>query len=105
MAGVSGRHGEEHLVSAFCLLDDHRGDDGHHDAAEGAAAVVVKALVVRVVADPRCEKLSVVLPYEGFFVVLTTRNASNTSSLEVAIQEQGGETMIVKPDLVPHDSI
>ncbi|MCI0896437.1 MAG: SDR family oxidoreductase [Chloroflexi bacterium] len=42
---------------------------------------------------------------EGFFVVLTTRNAANASKLENAIREQGGETMIVELDLVSHDSI
>ena len=42
---------------------------------------------------------------EGFFVVLTTRNAANASGLEQAIQEQGGEGMIVELDLVSHDSI
>ena len=42
---------------------------------------------------------------EGFFVVLTTRNAPNAAALEAAIREQGGETMIVELDLVSHDSI
>ena len=42
---------------------------------------------------------------EGFFVVLTTRNATNAAGLEQAIQEQGGEGMIVELDLVSHDSI
>jgi len=42
---------------------------------------------------------------EGFFVVLTTRNAANAAALEKAIQEQGGESMIVELDLVSHDSI
>ena len=42
---------------------------------------------------------------ESFFVVLTTRNAANASGLEQAIQEQGGEGMIVELDLVSHDSI
>ena len=42
---------------------------------------------------------------EGFFVVLTTRNAANASGLEQAIQEQGGEGMIVELDLVSHNSI
>ena len=42
---------------------------------------------------------------EGFFVVLTTRKATNASGLEQAIQEQGGEGMIVELDLVSHDSI
>ncbi len=42
---------------------------------------------------------------EGFFVVLTTRNADNASALEIAIREQGGEGMIVELDLASRDSI
>jgi NAD(P)-dependent dehydrogenase (short-subunit alcohol dehydrogenase family) len=42
---------------------------------------------------------------EGFFVVLTTRNAANAAALEKAIIEQGGESMIVELDLVSQDSI
>ncbi|PKB66507.1 MAG: hypothetical protein BZY81_07145 [SAR202 cluster bacterium Io17-Chloro-G4] len=42
---------------------------------------------------------------EGFFVVLTTRNAANASALEIAIREQGGESTIVELDLVSSDSI
>ena len=42
---------------------------------------------------------------EGFFVVLTTRNARNASLLEIAIKEQGGESMVVELDLVSSDSI
>ena len=42
---------------------------------------------------------------EGFLVVLTTRTAANASALEIAIQEQGGECMIVELDLVSTDSI
>lgn len=42
---------------------------------------------------------------EGFFVVLTTRNAANASALEKAIRQQGGEAMIVELDLVPQESI
>ena len=42
---------------------------------------------------------------EGFVVVLTTRNTANAAGLEQAIQEQGGEGMIVELDLVSHDSI
>jgi NAD(P)-dependent dehydrogenase (short-subunit alcohol dehydrogenase family) len=42
---------------------------------------------------------------EGFFVVLTTRNAANAAALEQAIREQGGDSMIVELDLVSHDSI
>jgi NAD(P)-dependent dehydrogenase (short-subunit alcohol dehydrogenase family) len=43
--------------------------------------------------------------HEGFFIVLTTRNAPNASALEAAIREQGGDTMIVELDLVSQDSI
>ena len=42
---------------------------------------------------------------EGFFVVLTTRNAANASALADAIRAQGGECMIVELDLVSQDSI
>ena len=42
---------------------------------------------------------------EGFFVVLTTRNAANASGLEQAIRAQGGDSMIVELDLVSGDSI
>ena len=42
---------------------------------------------------------------EGFFVVLTTRKATNASMLEIAIKEQGGESMVVELDLVSSDSI
>lgn len=42
---------------------------------------------------------------EGFFVVLTTRRAANAAALERAIQEQGGECMIVELDLVSAASI
>lgn len=42
---------------------------------------------------------------EGFFVVLTTRRASNAAALEKAITEQGGESMIVELDLVSEQSI
>ena len=42
---------------------------------------------------------------EGFLTVLTTRNASNAAALEEAIQEQGGESMIVELDLSSRDSI
>jgi NAD(P)-dependent dehydrogenase (short-subunit alcohol dehydrogenase family) len=42
---------------------------------------------------------------EGFSVVLTTRNAANATALEKAIQEQGGESMIVELDLVSQESI
>src|SRR5688572_1829765 len=42
---------------------------------------------------------------EGFFVVLTTRHATNASALEKAIVEQGGESMIVELDLVSRESI
>jgi NAD(P)-dependent dehydrogenase (short-subunit alcohol dehydrogenase family) len=42
---------------------------------------------------------------EGFFVVLTTRAASNASALEAGIREQGGDCMTVELDLVSQDSI
>ena len=42
---------------------------------------------------------------EGFFTVLTTRNADNAAALEIAIREQGGEGMIVELDLASQDSI
>jgi NAD(P)-dependent dehydrogenase (short-subunit alcohol dehydrogenase family) len=42
---------------------------------------------------------------EGFFVVLTTRNASNASALAEAIREQGGDCAIVELDLVSQESI
>lgn len=42
---------------------------------------------------------------EGFFVVMTTRNAANASELEKAIKEQGGDGMIVELDLVSQESI
>ncbi len=42
---------------------------------------------------------------EDFFVVLTTRSTPNATPLQAAIQEQGGESMIVELDLVSSDSI
>ena len=42
---------------------------------------------------------------EGFFVVLTTRNAANAAALESAIEAQGGECMIVELDLISAGSI
>lgn len=42
---------------------------------------------------------------EGFFVILTTRQTTNASMLEIAIEEQGGESMVVELDLVSSDSI
>ena len=42
---------------------------------------------------------------EGFFVVLTTRNAANAAGLGEAIRDLGGESMIVELDLVSRDSI
>ena len=42
---------------------------------------------------------------EGFFVVLTTRQAANAAALEKAIVEQGGAGMIVELDLVSRESI
>jgi NAD(P)-dependent dehydrogenase (short-subunit alcohol dehydrogenase family) len=42
---------------------------------------------------------------EGFFVVLTTRTASNAAGLEKAILEHGGACTTVELDLVSRDSI
>src|SRR3954466_2392991 len=42
---------------------------------------------------------------EGFFVVLTTRAATNASALAEAIRQQGGECMVVELDLISQDSI
>jgi NAD(P)-dependent dehydrogenase (short-subunit alcohol dehydrogenase family) len=42
---------------------------------------------------------------EGFFVVLTTRQATNAKGLAGAINEQGGDCMIVELDLVSQESI
>jgi NAD(P)-dependent dehydrogenase (short-subunit alcohol dehydrogenase family) len=42
---------------------------------------------------------------EGFFTVLTTRNASNAAPLDSAIREQGDDSMIVELDLASRDSI
>ena len=42
---------------------------------------------------------------EGFFVVLTTRKATNATALDEAIREQSGESMIVELDLVSEESI
>ena len=42
---------------------------------------------------------------EGFFTVLTTRNAANATPLEAAIREDGGEAMIVELDLASPESI
>ena len=42
---------------------------------------------------------------EGFFTVLTTRNAANAAPLETAIREEGDEGMIVELDLASRDSI
>ncbi len=42
---------------------------------------------------------------EGFFTVLTTRNAANAAPLEAAIREAGDEGMIVELDLASRDSI
>src|SRR3984885_8954134 len=40
---------------------------------------------------------------EGFFVVLTTRTASNAAGLAAAIREQGGDCTIVELDLSTED--
>ena len=42
---------------------------------------------------------------EGFFVVLTTRTASNAVALEAAIRDQGGDCMTVELDLVSEASV
>ncbi|MGB5759523.1 MAG: SDR family oxidoreductase [Acidimicrobiales bacterium] len=42
---------------------------------------------------------------EGFFVVLTTRTATNAAGLEEAIAAQGGESMTVELDLVSEQSV
>ena len=42
---------------------------------------------------------------EGFFTVLTTRKESNATSLETAINKQGGACMIVELDLASDDSV
>ncbi len=42
---------------------------------------------------------------EGFFVVLTTRSTANATMLGKAIEEQGGESIIVELDLVSSKSI
>jgi NAD(P)-dependent dehydrogenase (short-subunit alcohol dehydrogenase family) len=42
---------------------------------------------------------------EGCFVVLTTRVAANAAGLAAAIEDQGGECMIVELDLVSTDSV
>ena len=42
---------------------------------------------------------------EGYFVVLTTRTASNAAALQTAIGDQGGESMIVELDLISTESI
>jgi NAD(P)-dependent dehydrogenase (short-subunit alcohol dehydrogenase family) len=42
---------------------------------------------------------------EGFFTVLTTRTRTNASALAEAIQQQGGDCLIVELDLTSQDSI
>ncbi|MBV1878007.1 MAG: SDR family oxidoreductase [Pseudomonadales bacterium] len=42
---------------------------------------------------------------EGFFVILTTRNASNAEALSQAIESQDGQCQTVEMDLVSEDSI
>jgi len=42
---------------------------------------------------------------EGFVTVLTTRQAANAASLQKAIVEQGGESLVVELDLVSRESI
>ena len=49
--------------------------------------------------------ISLKFAQEGFFTVLTTRNAANAAPLEAAIREDGGEAMIVELDLASRESI
>lgn len=49
--------------------------------------------------------ISLKFAQEGFFTVLTTRNAANAAPLEAAIREQGGDAMIVELDLASRESI
>ncbi|MBM3649277.1 MAG: SDR family oxidoreductase, partial [Alphaproteobacteria bacterium] len=42
---------------------------------------------------------------EGFFVVMTTRSATNAAGLAAAIRDQGGDGMVVELDLSRQDSI
>ena len=42
---------------------------------------------------------------EGFFTVLTTRKKSNAAELEIAINDQGGQCMIVELDLTKEESV
>ena len=42
---------------------------------------------------------------EGYLVVLTTRTAANAAALQTAINEQGGDSMIVELDLISQESI
>ena len=42
---------------------------------------------------------------EGYMVVLTTRTAANAASLQTAISERGGESIIVELDLISGESI
>ena len=42
---------------------------------------------------------------EGFFTILTTRNADNAAPLDAAIREMGGQSIIVELDLSSRDSI
>ena len=49
--------------------------------------------------------ISLKFAHEGFFTVLTTRNAPNAAPLEAATRENGDEAMIVELDLASRDSI
>ena len=49
--------------------------------------------------------ISLKFAHEGFYTVLTTRNAANAAPLEAAIKERGDECMIVELDLAHRDSI
>lgn len=49
--------------------------------------------------------ISLKFAHEGFFTVLTTRNAANAAPLEAAIRERGDDAMIVELDLASRESI
>ena len=52
-----------------------------------------------------CGAIAQKFAQEGFFVVLTTRRTPNATLLDQAIQEQGGESMIVELELTSSESI
>ena len=49
--------------------------------------------------------ISLKFAHEGFYTVLTTRNAANAAPLNAAIRESGDDSMIVELDLSSRDSI